>query len=223
MTTRRRYKSRHPIPLVSPFHDMIGATSIGRVIFEDPPSPPAMPMPRFTDLMIDMEGLNCTPDSAPAQIALMFFNRDDASTIPCSYTYDPSPISAIRLGFTVSADTLKWWDNNGMVIDIQAGEPLADVLDEMANDIKYHATANVRVWSRGNTYDLAILKLAYNRTGKTLPWNFWMERDVRTWLEGFDFKSTRKNDHNPLTDARNQTLDILQAMHGLAAINPASV
>ena len=169
------------------------------------------PYPRYPDLMIDIEGLANTPDSAPAQIALVFFDRDDASKQFCKYTYDPSPISAIRLGFNVTADTLKWWDDKGMTIDVQHGEPLPDVLDEIALDIQRHAAKNLRVWSRGNTYDLSILKLAYHRTGKPMPWHFQNEREVRTWLEGSQFVSPRKNDHDALQDACNQALDIIES------------
>ena len=185
-------------------------TTIGPII-------PLPPIPRYTDLMIDMEGLSNTPDSAPAEIALVFFDRDHATREFCSYRYTPSPISAIRLGFTVNADTLKWWDDQGMTINVQHGEPLPDVLLDIAADIARHAAKGVRVWSRGNTYDLAILKLAYARTGQPLPWDFWNERDVRTWLEGCRFKSPRKNDHDALQDACNQALDVIEATTAIPA------
>ena len=176
--------------------------------------------PRYTDLMIDIEALADTPDSAPAQIALVFFDRDEPrkrlfgyerQPAFCKYRYDPSPISAIRLGFAVTAATLQWWDDQGMTIRVQEGEPLQDVLDDISRDISRHAAKGLRVWSRGNSYDLAILKLAYQRTGRELPWNFWMERDVRTWLEGCQFKSSRKNNHCALDDACNQAADIHDA------------
>lgn len=172
----------------------------------------APPTPKiYTDLMIDIEALADLPDSAPAQIAIVFFNRDDPKTQLLTYNYTPSPISAIRLGFKVTTDTLKWWDDQGMTIDVQDGEPFEEVLDEIAHDISTHGTKGMRIWSRGNSYDLSILKLGYARIAKPLPWDFWMERDVRTWLEGTGFKSPRKNDHDARTDARNQALDIIES------------
>ena len=166
---------------------------------------------RYTDLMIDIEALADTPDSAPAEIALVFFDRDNPAKAFCKFRYEPSPISSIRMGFIVTASTLQWWDDQHMTIAPQSGEPLLEVLDEMATDIFRHAAKGLRVWSRGNSYDLAILKLAYNRANKPLPWDFWNERDVRTWLEGCQYKSPRKNNHCALDDACNQASDIVEA------------
>lgn len=182
---------------------------------------PIIPLPRYTDLMIDIEAFADTPDSAPAEIGLIFFDRDDKSREFLSFRYQPSPITAIQLGFNVTPGTLKWWDDKGMTIDMYAGEPFPDVLDEITRDIEMHGRKDLRVWSRGNSYDLSILKLGYSRTSKELPWNFTLERDVRTWLEGCQFKSPRKNDHDALDDARNQALDIVEAT--IAIPEPARV
>ena len=173
---------------------------------------PATPYP---DVMIDIEALADTPDSAPAEIGIVFFDRDDATKPFQKSRYQPSPISAIQLGFNVTAGTLKWWHDKNMRIDVYQGEPLAQVLDRITNDIGLHAAKGCRVWSRGNSYDLSILKLAYQRTGKPLPWHFGNERDVRTWLEGCQFKSPRKNDHDALQDAINQALDVVEATNGI--------
>jgi len=166
----------------------------------------------YPDLMIDIEALADTPDSAPAEIALVFFDRDSPARAFTTRSFEPAPISAIRLGFIVTTATLQWWDDQGMTIAVQEGEPLPDVLDHITETIRLHANPKtLRVWSRGNSYDLAILKLAYQRTGRPLPWSFWMERDVRTWLDGCEFKSPRKNNHSAIGDANNQALDIIQA------------
>ena len=170
---------------------------------------------RYTDVMIDIEALADLPDSAPAEIALVFFDRDHPDKHFCSYRYNPSPMSAMRMGFSITAATLQWWDDHNMTIAVQQGEPLLEVLDEIAADIRRHTTRGLRVWSRGNSYDLAILKLAYHRGNKKVPWDFWNERDVRTWLESFRFKSPRSNNHNALDDANNQARDVVEAQLGL--------
>lgn len=104
-----------------------------------------------------------------------------------------------------------------MPIDIYQGSPLADILEEMSRNITTFGGPEVRVWSRGNSYDLSILKLAYARTGKPLPYSYWNERDVRTWLEGCQFKSPRKNKHDALDDAINQALDVIEATAAVPA------
>jgi exodeoxyribonuclease VIII len=166
---------------------------------------------RYTDVMIDIEALADLPDSAPAEIALVFFDRDHPDKPFCSYRHTPSPMSAMRMGFSITAATLQWWDDHDMTIAVQQGAPLLDVLDEITADIRRHTTNGLRVWSRGNSYDLAILKLAYHRGRKKFPWDFWNERDVRTWLESFRFKSPRRNNHTALDDANNQALDVVEA------------
>ncbi len=165
----------------------------------------------YTDVMIDIEALADLPDSAPAEIALVFFDRDHPDKHFCCYRYTPSPMSAMRLGFSITAATLQWWDDHAMTIAVQQGEPLLEVLDEIEADIRRHTTRGLRVWSRGNSYDLAILKLAYHRGNKKVPWDFWNERDVRTWLESLRFKSPRSNNHNALDDANNQARDVVEA------------
>lgn len=171
------------------------------------------PPPTFTDLMVDIEALADLPDSAPAQIALVFFDRDDPAKKFLHFDYFPSPISSMRLGFQVTTSTLLWWDQQNMLIDVQNGDPIEEVLDGITTAIQTHGTKGMRVWSRGNSYDLSILKLAYARTAKKLPWDFWMERDVRTWLEGTGFKSPRKNNHDAVDDATNQALDVIESTH----------
>lgn len=186
-------------------------------VLSKPTKPHTTPAYLYPDVMIDIEALADTPDSAPAEIALLFFDRDDRTKAFLKYKYEPRPIDAIHLGFNVTPGTLKWWDDNMMQINMYQGEPLSDVLDDMARDFRIHGKKGIRVWSRGNAYDLAILRLAFTRTGRPLPWDFWNDRDVRTWLEGCQFKSTRKNNHDSLQDAENQALDIIEAT---AAIPP---
>jgi len=180
----------------------------------------------YTDVMIDIEALADLPDSAPAEIALVFFDRDHPDKPFCSHLYTPSPMSAMRMGFSITSSTLLWWDDHLKTIAVQQGDPLPEVLDNITADIRRHtATGRPRVWSRGNSYDLAILKLAYHRGRKKIPWDFWNERDVRTWLESCpSFKSPRRNNHTALDDANNQALDVqaVQAAQMLYWPLPAS-
>ena len=173
---------------------------------------------RYPDVMIDIEALADTPDSAPAQIALLFFDRDDRNKEFLRFNYEPRPMDAIRLGFNITGPTLKWWEDNGLKPDLNTGEPLGDVLEDIARDFQNYGTKSIRVWSRGNAYDLAILRLAYTRTGRPLPWQFWNDRDVRTWLEGCQFKSPRKNNHDAMQDCENQALDVIEATAAIPVI-----
>jgi hypothetical protein len=184
---------------------------------------PIHPLNTYPDVMIDIEALADTPDSAPAEIALLFFDRDDRHRPFQKFRYEPKPLDAIHLGFNVTPATLKWWDEKGLTIDVNRGEPLHDVLDEITADIHTFGKKGIRVWSRGNAYDLAILRLAFTRTGRPLPWDFWNDRDVRTWLEGSQFKSPRKNDHHAMQDAENQALDVIEATAAIPILRTIAV
>lgn len=213
--------NRHPFkfidlrkPMPTPAHPCMPdeiRDEAGNIVAKLVPHPPV----RCPDVMIDIEAYADSPDSAPAQIALVFFDQHDPAFPFTEFFFRPSPISSMRLGMQVAADTLVWWDDHDMEIHPQAGEPITRTLSEIAAIMRAHARSDIRVWSRGNSYDLSILKLLYKRTCMKLPWQFWMERDVRTWLERCRYESPRKNNHHALQDARNQALDIIEATASL--------
>lgn len=178
----------------------------------------------FPDLMIDLEALADTPNSAPFQAALVFFDRDDRTKGTAQVDIRISALSAMRIGFEVTTSTLIWWADKGADLGalIHSGVGISEALETIADRIRDHGKRKgLRVWSRGNSYDLSILKLAYRRCSLPLPWDHWEERDVRTSLDDLGFKSARDNNHDALQDALNQASEIVQARELRAAASPA--
>lgn len=165
--------------------------------------------PLFPDAMIDIEGCSDLPDAAPHQIAVVLFDLDDPSREPLPLSRDVEVLASLRLGFSITAATLTWWaDQLAKPVDLEQGDPLRGVLKQIASFLKDHATPDARIWSRGNSYDLSILKLAYHRCGFPLPWKYWRERDVRTHLDALGYEKRSSNPHVALQDALNQIQDL---------------
>lgn len=180
---------------------------------------------KFTDVMIDVETVADTPHAAPTEFGITFFDRDclrdrnppaDLGDAILSFHYPVAAISAIRLGMHINENTMAWRLTHGLHTDLHHGEPLHEAIAEILRDFTTHTDpAKVRVWSRGNAFDLAILRNACRLTGYELPYRFWNDRDVRTWLEACRYKSTRVNNHDALDDSKNQALDVIEATAAL--------
>ncbi len=174
---------------------------------------------KFTDVMIDLEGCSDLPDAAPHQIGVAFFDLADPARPPLSYQDDLNVISSLQLGMSITPGTLVWWDEKlDKPISLDTGVPIRIALEDLARSIKAEATRDVRVWSRGNSYDLAILKLLYRRAGwENPPWQHWMERDVRSHLEALGQDKRGGNPHVALEDCLAQIRD-LHAAGSVAAL-----
>ena len=164
----------------------------------------------YTDCMIDLETLGDTPDSIPCQMGVVFFDLKDPDRQIRGGLVEIDPATGAELGLIQTTSTLKWWENLGRPIpgqDPATASSLIRVLHGFHQDFTTLAKESARVWSRGNSFDLAILKIAYKRAFAAPPWQFWRERDVRSYLEALRVDST-KNNHDALDDCMNQVGDL---------------
>jgi len=176
-------------------------------------TPPQNLNPRYTDVMIDVEGLSENSDACPYEIALVFFMRDDPSAPFGLHTYFPSPESGFALELTSSQSTQLWMLSREITVDYDTGMPIREVLEQIRCDLTKRAVPldALRIWARGTDYDISILNLAYRRISQEPPWQYWKTRDVRTYLEACRYTSPRKNTHRALEDALNQARDVIDA------------
>ena len=169
--------------------------------------------------MIDIEALADTPDSAPAEIALVFFSRDAPARAFATRHFEPSPISAIRLGFIVTTATLQWWDDQGMTIAVQQGEPLQDVLDHITAAIE--AVPTPRPCASGRAATAMTSPSSSSPISAPASPCHGASGSSATCAPGSKAASSsprEKTTTAALDDANNQALDIIQATQATLTI-----
>lgn len=166
------------------------------------------------DIMIDLETLSTQPNAAILSIGACYF---DMSTGNIGDTFHR------HIHFTdypeighISAETVKWWLKQSdaarkALTDNKTGVALATALMELHDFVPRNKQA--KFWSNGATFDLVIIRSAFDRCGHSVPWQYWQERDVRTIVDIADRLSginTSKSTefmgvkHDALADAIHQ-------------------
>lgn len=165
-----------------------------------------MTQPRH--VMIDLETMGLTPDSAIVSIGAVLFDP--------RYGIDDFDDFYAELDWkgqkrTIDDGTYRWWHDPNKVSPaarkaLKGSEELYDVLTELTLWLPQDA----KVWGNGATFDITMLEDAYRQHGQEVPWKFWNIRDVRTIKDlyesargGFDKKSGGTL-HNALDDAKYQ-------------------
>lgn len=166
-------------------------------------------------LMLDLETLGTTPDSAIVAIGAVIFD-------PFTKTFGPEFYQAVDLTSSsefgrVDPETIKWWmkqtnEAKSVFTDKNACS-LEDALQSFSLFITSHGGNDVRIWGNGSGFDNVILAHAYRACKLALPWDFRFDRDVRTIVElgietiGINPKTNqtaRGVAHNALDDAKFQ-------------------
>ena len=165
----------------------------------------------MNNVMLDIETLGTKPGSVVLSIGAVYFDPDDG--IGAEFYREIALESSQAVGMTIDADTLRWWlaeGKEGALRSILNGgnDPLLDVLLALTawfNSSGRGNPAKVQVWGCGAGFDQVLVKDAYARVGLPVPWQFWNERCFRT-LKALrpDIQAERVNNHNALSDARNQ-------------------
>lgn len=161
------------------------------------------------NVMIDIETLGNVSNSVIVSIGAIKFDMATGENGECFYqTIDID--SCLKKGMIVTGSTIRWWLSQSQEARDQLinGEntPIEQALDNLSEFI----SPNDIVWSNGLRFDISLLSDAYNLMGKSIPWDFRNERDVRT-LVSFapeikrrkvdEFKSTK---HHALHDCALQ-------------------
>jgi len=181
-----------------------------------------------THIMIDIETLGRGPTAAIVAISAVLWQQDIGqpcrdSTLGCTLDAIDIRVDATdsqRQGGTLDASTVLWWlgqepDARGALLD-QPRLLIADALDELSRFFPPQQTP--WVWANSPSFDLAILRSAYERIGITPPWRYWQERDYRTLARIHASIAPPDRSgiaHTALDDARHQARhlsDILGAL-----------
>ncbi len=165
-------------------------------------------------VMMDIESLDTEAGAIILSIAAVQFDEFTGETGDVFYR-KISLKDSIKLGFTISADTLKWWLDKDRIVMKEAlsgTKSLLEALTEFSdfyNKIKLQYD-EVYIWGNSARFDCGIVGEAYKKMGLPLPWDTWLEVCFRTFVR--NFKELRKsipflgNKHYPVDDCHHQIL-----------------
>jgi hypothetical protein len=166
-----------------------------------------------TDIMIDLETLNTTPDSTILTIgAVKFdpFGKELQDPKMDSFYVKVDLDSCDRIGLTTNDDTIAWWANQSKEAQAAAFDPdgRIPIEDAFAQLYKFCWGAK-RVWANGSCFDIIICEHVFRKIGRAIPWSFWEVRDVRTAFDlGINPHRPPVTAHHALEDAWNQAVGI---------------
>jgi len=160
-------------------------------------------------LMVDIETMGTNDPDEPTPIIVsvgaVVFTRDGVVREQ-SWSVDGESCEDIGLG--VDFETVEWWLNQPEAIreQVSGGEDIETVLEELRTLATVSGCS--AVWAQGHDFDLGVLETAYSRLDMRCPWEFWEQRDSRTYRQEIDAPidvSRRDEDrHDALADARYQ-------------------
>lgn len=170
----------------------------------------------FNHLMVDIETMGTSSDAIILSIAAVPFDLATGE-FKTFFWKNISLESNEVANRSIDASTLRFWFNQSKKAQIGLfdGEPLCKVLRDFQNFIKnntletYMQTGNnLQIWSNGISFDICILKHAFNQIGGGELCHYSLERDVRTLVslnpsikDNTRFEGTK---HNPLHDCLHQ-------------------
>lgn len=186
------------------------------------------------NVMIDLETLDTRPTSVILSIGAVAFDP----TLNCLGDFLDAELTnrgelerqQTLFGRTVSASTVQWWMGQSALakrifseqsmsgadrVDLQTGlKLLSDLID--ANG----GRDDVIVWANPPSFDLAILRSAYEATGIEVPWKHYNERCYRTLKaltkRQYKVKAFEGIEHKALDDALHQARNTMGMLSCLA-------
>tara|TARA_R110002012_G_scaffold249189_1_gene426759 strand:- start:1216 stop:1761 length:546 start_codon:yes stop_codon:yes gene_type:complete len=175
--------------------------------------------------MLDLETLGKGTGCAIVSIAAVPFFKSEGVPGESYFHMNIDIKSCLAYGLTIDPETLTWWMGmSGLFLRLQQDTyHLKNALISLETFIHINCTTDVRVWGRGPSFDNAIMRDAFDRCERPLPWRFSRERCVRTYLCGYEellqkhFPFTGDL-HHPVHDANHQIRSIGKVQS--LALNP---
>lgn len=166
-----------------------------------------------SDLMIDLETLATSPNSAVLTIGAIRFDPfgNDIEDDQCDRLYVKVDLdSCDELNLDVNEDTIAWWSQQSKEAQDEAFSTDGRIHIREAMDQLYKfAWGCNRVWSHGASFDTVICENIFRKLNKAVPWKFWQVRDTRTLFDlGLDPKRPPVLKHHALEDAWNQAVGV---------------
>jgi len=175
--------------------------------------------------MVDLETYGVIPGCAIAQIGIVHFNHEK---IIDEFQATLMLQDQLDLGLKIEESCLRDFIFKQPNFDSYTGKTnLLHGLHAVREFLGHYSTIESRMmWSHGAGFDLPILKVASHLATKPeLNRELWSGKNERDTRTVFDLVSIerRKNNHTALDDARNQALDLIDAIQILFQHGPCEV
>lgn len=162
----------------------------------------------MTQLMVDLETLDTKTSAVILTLGAVKF--DPFSTLPFKELYLRFDIeSQDALGCTISDDVIEWWTKQPTEIKEDAFSDENRLPADQAIDMFHKfAWGCDKFWAKGHCFDIMILEHLYSKLKKSVPWQYWQIRDVRTLFDLADPELPTALLHNALEDSRRQAIGV---------------
>jgi len=174
-----------------------------------------------TDVMIDLETLDTSPDCVILTIGAVSFNPKGMGVIERLELRPTVEDQTEIYSRVINDSTLKWWAT-------QSPDALEEALGDQGRtsfkscmETLYKFCWNRRaVWSNGASFDIVACEHAFRQTlteyPNPIPWPFYTVRDTRTIYEvtGVSLKDKKygsKTTHKAIEDAEHQAIVVQDA------------
>ena len=171
--------------------------------------------------MIDLETLGTSADSIILSIGAVKFDLETGKIADDGFYASLSIDSNLELGRTLSESTLTFWLEQPKEAQVVFHEEKMHLQTALEQFTDWLGHMKWRVWGKGPTFDLGKMAHAYEKLGWPVPWEFWNERCVRTYLDLPGAKNVPKVEpqikHHALHDAvaqAQQMIDVHAALFG---------
>lgn len=169
------------------------------------------------DVMLDLETLSTGNNAVILQIGACYFDRITGE-IGDTFCVNIDIASSIKEGFSIDADTLKWWfkqDRGAKKSVIDDGVSIQEALTMFNNFVH----PEVSIWSH-STFDYTKLENYYFKTGITPVFSFRSSRDIRTIVDLANITDWSKYPdvgihHNALDDCLYQVNYVVDCLNKL--------
>ena len=176
---------------------------------------------------IDLETLGNGPNAAIMNIGACRFNIDGdiLSTYEAAVRADSEHLGQI------DASTVCWWLQQSKEAQAKINPPYAVPLAEALIGLSRWLNANMAgtVWAHDPSFDLVILRSAYERFGDVVPVDklYRKERSCRTIKMVGDMLGVTEDPregvaHDALTDAKNQAKYVAKVLRAVEAVAPVN-
>ncbi len=185
------------------------------------------------NIMIDIETLSTRSDAAILSIGAVKFDLVTGAVCdPFLVSVDPTSYDE-QSAFKIDGATVTWWKKQGAsaqkALEINRVATPFIALDRLTEWFEMEGfdgkDAESHVWANGPQFDLTILRhaagIAYG-SQDDVPWKFYQERDVRTFLDakGYPRYSALPSQCIDMTPHRADHDAIIQAYKMLEATKP---